>query len=87
MQLNDVIRTEIEEEVLFYLKMTPKRQSPPEYLYEIIFIFDSSTTTTYVNSSNTISQLDYSPAMDDNNNSTGINNNLNKITTKGKTKT
>lgn len=66
--LSEIIQTETKEVVL-YQKMTPKRHNPPEYQYEIIFIFDSSCTIADVNSSDTMSELDPSPSMDDINNS------------------
>lgn len=76
-QLKDLIRTNNEEEQLFYLKVTPRSQNPPEYRYEIIFIFNSSTTTD-IDSSSTIIELDSSLVTTD--------DSSNKTSTKSKEK-
>jgi hypothetical protein len=46
-ELNNILKLESEMEVLFYLKVSEKRHSPPEYRFEIVTsISDGNISTT-----------------------------------------
>lgn len=76
-EFNSVMKTKSDTELLFYLKVTKKHHNPPEYGFEIIFVFNSSTSITDSNASTTMTEINPSTITSDINNQGEMNESTN----------
>ncbi|XP_022886260.1 uncharacterized protein LOC111402301 isoform X2 [Olea europaea var. sylvestris] len=74
--LNNLTQTSSEIELLFYLKAIQKKKDPPEYRYEIIFIFNPITSSADVESSSAMIEVNPSTIGSDVKDSTQMNTSL-----------
>lgn len=75
----NVMNIESDVELLFYLKVTKKPHNLTEYRFEIIFIFNLSTSITNSNASTTITEINPSTITSDVNNAAETNEDCTKI--------